>query len=198
MNRRRFAVVAVVVVVAVVAVFLTHSSKATPTALPVIQVMGANVTTVEQTYPVSSECSQITCFGGKVTYPASDSTDFPGPRFYDVSTSGAGGSATSGGIINFYAQRFPFGVTLTTALHDLEHYLPKDFVQGTPVRVSGKTGRCEIVSGTSASLAADDAANDPTGVISAEFASPGPNSKWVYTLTGAQVALLKWTAAGGC
>ena len=71
-------------------------------------------------------------------------------------------------------------------------------MQATPARVNGKTGSCEIVSGTSASLAANAAANDPSGVISAEFATSGPNSKWVYSLTSAQVALEKWSAAGGC
>ena len=183
-------------VVTVVAVFALHSNKPAlkPTALPVIQVLGVRLSTIEHTYPIDDSCSQIVCFGGTVKYPGTSLLHITGPRFYGVSTSGLTDTATPSGIINLYSQRLPMGLNLAQAIREVTKYFPADFRVTAHFRSNSSSGSCEIVDGTSATLAA---AHDPRGVVGVMIGAT-TSSKWVYSLTSAAVYEEDFPAGAVC
>ena len=189
MATRRFSRPIFLVVTAAIAIaaftFVFHSNKSTPkrTTLPVIQVLGVRLSTVEKTYPIDGWCLQFVCFGGTVKYTRTTPLYISGPRFYGVSTSGLTDTATPSGIINLYSQRLPMGLSLTQAINEVTKYFPADFKVTAHFRSNSSSGSCEIVDGTSATLAA---AHDPGGAVGVMIGAVTP-SKWVYSLASAAV-----------
>ena len=194
------------VIALVAALVFTSQPSHKSEKLPVIQVMGALGSAVEKVYPLNHKfCPQIACFGAIVTYnPSSfDNTgDITGPQFFGASTGGARSEILNPSKkINYYSQRLPKGLNLSQAIQQTLKYLPTDFRVSNQSKVTSKLGTCEIVGGTSASIARDTSLNDPHGYISIEFASSKPfslGSKRFYSLDKAQLALWRWDSSTGC